>query len=136
MNDSFLSAPCGRLFSATMAVLAAGAGAVALIGPGPVASGFVIPALFLFGVVSAIMYVGMSLERFGGIAVVLTIALPPLGGLYYAALVGVVIHAGTGVGVVLIAMSLVPAFAALKPAPRRAAQTERSVSAPSRQVAA
>jgi hypothetical protein len=82
---SYLSAPCGRIAVGTSAWLVAATGVLAVLGPGVDTLAFLSVAVIV-GIVGFIVAVGLAIQEFGEYALALIIALPFLGGPYFAAM--------------------------------------------------
>ena len=108
---TFFAATCGRLLAASTALALMGAGVIALVAAEPPL--LLVTLLCLALAVGSIVLVGLSLERFGGEAVVLVLVLPPLGGLYLAGIMKIG-QVGAGVGVPLLVLGLVPLWIAVR----------------------
>lgn len=134
---AFFAAPSGRLFAATTALALLGAGGLALMGPETPLG--LLAMLILAIVVCSILLVGMATQQFWREALILVLALPPVGGLYFAGLT-VVGEIGAVIGVPLLVLGLVPAYVAVRPKegassePRQAVKEAKSRRLPGGQL--
>jgi hypothetical protein len=112
--SKYLSEPCGRLFAGTIGLALIGAGAVAMAGPLPTSS-IAVPLLTMVLVMCSIISIGLSLGRHPTIALVLILAVPPVGGFYFAGVATLGPVAGVWAGVLLLACSAIPLYAAIRP---------------------
>ncbi len=112
MLETFRTAPCGRLFSATVSFAALSAG---LLAGGIVSTSWLsVSVVVLLIVSSMIITVGITIEQFPVVALLLLLALPPLGGIYFAGLT-VVSKAGPGGAAAFILVALVAAVQGARP---------------------
>lgn len=124
MNDTFPTFWCslgGRVATATAAFATFGASLLALIGPSPYGTAIhsIVTLVCILGFLFA---VGLATEHHGSAALTMILALPPLAGLFLAAL-PFVEASGPGPGIALLALAVAAmgrAAGLRAPAPRPA----------------
>lgn len=102
----------GRLLALTAAFALLAAGVIAVVGAGSYLS-IAIPVLCSLCVIGGIFTVGLAVEDYPTQALACVLALPFVGGLYFAGL-NVIAFAETGIGVALFAVAMVPLWVAAR----------------------